>query len=382
LTTSYQARTGNHLSSTDRELPSARSEFVEAETVVDLLRRQIKVLDVRAEVEFQQGALPYAQNFPILVDAERAFVGTCYKKKGSAAAVELGHELVSGDLKNSRVETWLHFLRENPESVITCWRGGLRSQLAQQWCLEAGLARPRIQGGYKALRQVLSDSSMAQVSQQSWLVLGGLTGVGKSRLLSRFRKLKMPNFSALDLEFLAKHRGSAFGAIDGPQPSQSTFENALFAEILNSAENVLVEDESRSIGHVAMPDFAFQKLRQSKLVLLEESVEVRTQITFEDYIQQNQAPPLDFFRAAFLRIGKKLGGERLKRVQDIFEQAVLEGATRGDTSLHREWIRILLVEYYDPMYLSSLDKRSPAILFRGSADAVLDFLRTGPSASS
>ena len=112
------------------------------------------ILDVRAEAEFAQGHVQAATNIPILTDAERHQVGLCYKEQGAAAATELGHELVSGQTRDSRLQAWANYLSSEPKAVLTCWRGGQRSAIAQTWLSAAGVERPRLQGGYKRLRQV------------------------------------------------------------------------------------------------------------------------------------------------------------------------------------------------------------------------------------
>src|SRR3546814_16972169 len=77
-------------------------------------------------------------------DDERAKVGTCYKQKGNQAAVELGHRLVSGAIKAQRMQAWADFVRDHPDGYLYCFRGGLRSQISQQWLTEAGIEYPRI----------------------------------------------------------------------------------------------------------------------------------------------------------------------------------------------------------------------------------------------
>jgi len=116
------------------------------------------LLDVRAPVEFAQGAFPGVTNIPLMNDEERHRVGLQYKQKGQDSAIELGHELVSGEIKQSRVAQWVEFARANPQGYLYCFRGGLRSRISQQWLAEAGIQYPRIIGGYKAMRSFLLES--------------------------------------------------------------------------------------------------------------------------------------------------------------------------------------------------------------------------------
>ena len=126
------------------------------------MRHQTPLLDVRAPTEFNSGALPCSTNLAILNDAERAAVGKAYKQSGRDAAMQLGHELVSGDTRAARIAAWLSFIDDNPDARIMCWRGGQRSRIAQAWLAEHGVHLNRIDGGYKALRQtcmaVLEDA--------------------------------------------------------------------------------------------------------------------------------------------------------------------------------------------------------------------------------
>src|SRR5690554_130639 len=116
-------------------------------------------MDTRAPIEFIQGSFPTASNLPLMNDEERAAVGTCYKKKGQAAAIKLGHQLVSGETKQARLEAWLSYIKANPKGYLYCFRGGMRSQLVQEWLHQAGVDYPRIKGGYKALRQFLIQNT-------------------------------------------------------------------------------------------------------------------------------------------------------------------------------------------------------------------------------
>ena len=119
----------------------------------DILRQQLPLLDLRAPLEFAKGAFCHTQNMPLMSDTERAAVGTCYKQQGQQAAITLGHKLVSGEVKQARVAAWQHFTKANPTGMLYCARGGLRSQIAQQWLADSGVKVPRVKGGFKALRR-------------------------------------------------------------------------------------------------------------------------------------------------------------------------------------------------------------------------------------
>jgi tRNA 2-selenouridine synthase len=132
---------------------------------LELLRGGRVLIDVRAPVEFGQGALPRAVNLPLMDDEERRQVGIEYKQRGQDAAIALGQRLVSGAVKEDRVDAWVALLDDHPDAVVYCFRGGLRSQVSQQWLEEAGITRPRIRGGWKAMRQALCERIDAAAAQ-------------------------------------------------------------------------------------------------------------------------------------------------------------------------------------------------------------------------
>lgn len=349
----------------------------------ELLRAGTPLLDLRAPQEFARGALPGSTNLPLLDDAERHRVGLCYKQAGHAAAVALGHRLVSGEVRAERMAAWCAWADAHPEGVIYCWRGGQRSEIVQQWLAEAGRPRPRIEGGYKALRRHLLGVLEHRAGTLPLLVLGGRTGAGKTRILEQFGR-------SLDLEGLARHRGSAFGARVEPQPPPAGFENALAVRLLEltttSGRPVIVEDESRNIGRLSLPDTLTGNMAAAPLVMVDTDIEERVRITLEDYIvkgleehtARHGEAGFDHFAAwlrdALYRIRKRLGGERHRRLTTILEAALAEQARSGAPDAHRTWIRHLLADYYDPMYDYQLRNRRERIVFRGTAREVTAWL--------
>lgn len=118
-----------------------------------ILASDTPLIDVRAPIEFAQGAMPAAINLPLMNDDERAAVGTCYKRQGPEAALALGHQLVSGETREARINAWREASLAHPEGFLCCARGGQRSHISQAWLKVAGVDYPLIRGGYKALRQ-------------------------------------------------------------------------------------------------------------------------------------------------------------------------------------------------------------------------------------
>jgi tRNA 2-selenouridine synthase len=357
-----------------KNLPTLSAE----ELWTRLLDDSIRIIDVRAPVEFKVGSIPCSINYPIMNDQERAAVGTAYKMQGQQHAIELGHNLVQGLIKEERVQAWIQEYHKDPtHTVVTCFRGGLRSQITQTWLREKGINVLRVAGGYKKTRQLLIDKIENFCKSQKLVVLTGKTGAGKTQLLKQVRSRPL-----LDLESLAKHRGSAFGGYSEPQPSQIDFENSLAVSVgklgLQPYDGpILIEDESRLIGRCVLPDNFFALLRESPVIVLEESLEVRVDNTFQEYVVTPIADPELFakLQGNLAKIKSKLGGLRyveisadLKKAEEIYKE-------HRDLENSKVWIEKLITWYYDPMYESSFQKRNPRILSKGNREYILQELR-------
>jgi tRNA 2-selenouridine synthase len=342
------------------------------------------LIDTRAPVEFALGALPGAVNMPLMTDDERSQVGLCYKQQGQSAAIALGHALVQGDIKAERVKAWADFAAKHPEGYLYCFRGGLRSQISQQWLAEAGCDYPRIVGGYKAMRQFLLDT-LQQAAHRPVMIVSGQTGCAKTRLLN-----EQPN--GIDLEGFANHRGSAFGKRLGGQPTQIDFENRLAVALLRhaetlSAQTILLEDESRLIGRLAVPEVLREAMLKAPLLVVEMSLEERVEHTYSNYILSNlaewqardgESEGFQHFAEELLAnlaaVRKRLGGYRFTNLT-VQMQDALSAHRQGDPEAHKHWIRNLLKDYYDPMYAYQLGLKSERVVFRGSYAEVTDYLK-------
>ena len=342
------------------------------------------LIDVRAPVEFKKGAFLNAVNFPIMSDEERHEVGICYKNEGNAKAIELGHKLVSGDIKELRVKAWLDFMDANPDALLYCFRGGQRSKIAQQWIGERGREIVRLKGGYKAFRGYLLSEIESSCEHFKPIILGGRTGSGKTIELKRLQ-------NAIDLEGLANHRGSSFGQKITPQTSPIDFENNLAYKLIQKREEgfetLVFEDEGKHIGNVFMPESFTRVMLKSPLVILETPLDDRVEITLREYVIEAQKTyeALGFADAlktwqesiqnAMNRIKKRLGNQKYSEVFAIFEDAFQEQKRSGSYEKHKEWIEYLLHEYYDPMYDYQIQKRAHLVAFRGDAKEVYEYVK-------
>ncbi len=323
-----------------------------------LLLANAPFIDLRAPIEYAAGSIPGAVNLPLLSDEERHQVGLTYRKQGQAAAIALGHSLVSGEIRQARLQKWVGQIQRRPETVLFCFRGGLRSQIVQQWLGDIGIQRPIVAGGYKALRRFVIEFFAHRVDALEFLVVGGPTGSGKTHYLHASDK------PFIDLERLAVHRGSAFGAEESPQPNQVNFENALAIDLLKVMRMpgpILIENESQMIGRCTVPPSVYSKLRTSKQFILEVPLEQRVENIYQDYVVNsslgvhgNQSR-FTQFQNSMMAISKKLGGVRTKEIlEDLAASKAAFAAGEGLAS-NRVWIQKLLVWYYDPLYQKSAD---------------------------
>ena len=332
-----------------------------------LLGNRGPFIDLRAPAEFEIGAVPGAVNLPLLNDDERHRIGLTYKKQGQSAAIALGETLVSGAVREARMSAWMDFIRTHPDTWLYCWRGGLRSSTVQGWLEEAGIRVERVPGGFKALRRRCLSLLESAPDEKPWLVLGGRTGTGKTLVLNQIT-------GSIDLEGLANHRGSAFGAALSPQPTPVNFENALAVAWLEHAHDfLLLEDESRTIGRLALPERWHAAMQRAPLVILEADMASRAAHIAAEYVTeplaagQTEEALAENLNSALDRIERRLGGVRHRAVKELLAEGFRRGA-------HEAWIERLLAWYYDPMYDYQLEKKADRVIFRGDADSVRRFL--------
>lgn len=346
------------------------------------------LLDVRSPVEFSKGSLPAALNLPLMENSEREAVGICYRQSGHDSAVHLGHTLVSGATKDERVERWKRFAEAHPTGALFCFRGGLRSQITQQWLADVGITYPRIKGGYKAMRQWLGEQTDQTIASSSLLLVGGQTGTAKTQLLNEGHA-GHPIPGSIDLEGLANHRGSAFGRRVTTQPTQIAFELALGVALVqhNASNNrfLILEDEGRLIGRCALPNSLQAARAQADWVRVEASLSERISHSHDNYILGNLQEYItiggprafEAFSADLVnsleRICRRLGRKRYAELQRIMLDA-LQSHRRGDPEQHKLWIQALLTQYYDPMYEHQMKQRDQPPLFTGNQREVTEFL--------
>ena len=366
-----------------------KGEHPEIGDLASIFINDVPLLDVRAPVEFEQGAFPNAVNIPLMTDAEREAVGIRYKEQGQDAAILLGAELVTEEQRNKRRKQWADFFAKNAKKggggYLYCFRGGLRSKISQQWILdEIGVDYPRVKGGYKALRRFLIESTERIAKQIPIIILGGRTGSGKTRLLK-----KLDN--SIDLEGLANHRGSAFGPTATPQPTQINFENALAIDLLKKeaagVDFLVIEDEARNVGSLGVPQALFDAMQQAPIVRLEVLQSDRNKISIEEYIvdtqthfdevygkEQGAIKLSEHLLASLEKIQKRLGGVRYKEAREQMQAAIDARLKTGSLDGFVPVVNTLLVDYYDPMYDYQIEKKKERIVFQGDFKEVLAYI--------
>ncbi|MCB9184563.1 MAG: tRNA 2-selenouridine(34) synthase MnmH [Flavobacteriales bacterium] len=311
--------------------------MVKSLEIEEFLQRTTPIIDVRSPKEFAQGHIPGAHSLPLFTDEERAVVGTLYKQQSRDAAVLEGLRIVGPKLAGIVEEA--RSIAPDGRIRVHCWRGGERSG-SVAWLLDkAGFAEVQtLRRGYKGFRNHVLASFHEPIDL---LVLGGYTGTGKTETL---RHLHLLGEQVIDLEGLARHKGSSFGALgEEPQPSTEHFENLLWAAIASTKRGrpVWVEDESVMIGRCKIPQAFFDHMRGAVLYFAEMPQQERAERLVADYGKY----PKEQLAEAIKRIEKRIGPQHCK--------AALQALEEGDLRT----VALLTLRYYDKAYLQGAAQR-------------------------
>jgi tRNA 2-selenouridine synthase len=305
-----------------------------------------EVIDVRSPSEFALDHVPEAVNCPVLDDAERASVGTLYKQSSPFDAKKIGAALVSKNIARHIDERFRDRAREW-RPLVYCWRGGKRSGAMAHVLREVGWPAATLEGGYRAYRREVVRQLSELPARLRFEVICGATGSGKSRLLEA---LAARGAQVLDLEGIARHRGSVLGELpDDPQPSQKMFDSRVWDRLrrLDPARPVFVEAESKKIGQLQLPEVLLERMRASACVRLEVPVEARVRFLLEEYRHFLENPG---------ELKAKLGCLRPLYGSESIER----WTAQVDAGEWEEFVGDLLVRHYDPAYSRSTPRNFPA----------------------
>ena len=322
------------------------ADYIDVETFLNK-PENIPVVDVRSPAEFEQGHIPNAINIPLFSNEERKTIGTLYKQKGKEKAILKGLDIV-GPKMSGFVKQAKQIAPEN-KIRVHCWRGGMRSA-SMAWLFEtAGLNVELLRGGYKSYRKFIRSLFEKQIEI---IVLGGKTGSGKTDILKSLKNLGQ---QVIDLEKLAHHKGSAYGAMgQGKQPTSEQFENDMAVEWmkLDFSKPLWMEDESKMIGSVSMCEPLYDSIRNGPVIFLEVPKYIREKRLVKEYATFDH----QLISEATERIKKRLGGQNVK--------LALEALEKNDY----QTVASILLIYYDKAYLKGLDHRDQSQVHRIRTD--------------
>lgn len=292
------------------------------------------IIDARTPLEFAEDHLPGAHNIPILSNEERVEIGTLHKQQGPQAARMRGLELTCARFSNM-VREALDVAKGRP-ILVYCWRGGLRSLSLAILIKSSGHPVLQLQGGYKAFRNQVTAYFEDFTPPAPLIVIHGMTGSGKTTFINGLDRTR---WTVIDLEGLARHRGSAFGAMGlGEQPPQKRFDTLLWDALRQAPPGtpIVLEGESQRIGRITLPGNLYSIMAASCKIWCNVSVDTRVRRLTEEYAHPEYRQPM---AEALERIKKKLGGSGHAALQELLEAWDIAGLARG-----------LVERYYDKLY--------------------------------
>jgi len=308
------------------------------------------VIDVRSPAEFAEDRAPGAINLPVLDNDERAVVGTMYVQDSRFRARRLGAALVARNIAR-HLETDLADRPHDFKPLIYCWRGGQRSNAMATVLAQVGWSTAVLAGGYRTYRRRVQARLYDDALGLNLVLIDGGTGSGKTEVL---QALAARGVQTLDLEALAEHRGSLFGAAPGSeQPSQKLFETRLLAaiEALDPSRPVVVEAESHKIGDRMLPPGVWRAMALAPRIELAAPAAARARRIVELYADFTRSP--DVVRDLIARLPVHLGKEPRETLLALLD-------ARDYTALAEALIEM----HYDPAYERSSRKDQRAQLGR------------------
>lgn len=295
------------------------------------------IIDARSPAEFAEDHVPGAISLPVLSDEERARVGAIYAGN-SFCARKIGAALVARNVA-AHLEGPLAEKGGGWRPLVYCWRGGQRSGAFATILRQVGWRAETVEGGYRAYRRLVAAAMHGRPLPFRLVLLDGYTGTAKTEILAR---VAAQGEQAVDLEGLAAHRGSVFGAAGRPQPSQKAFEGALGAafDALDSSRAVLIEAESSKIGRLQIPPSVWARMLGADRFVVEACLEARASYLARAYAD---------LTADSAELARTL--ELLRPLQGVAR--VEEWRTLADEGRFEVLAGALMSTHYDPRYAKS-----------------------------
>ncbi|MFW6450296.1 MAG: tRNA 2-selenouridine(34) synthase MnmH [Nanoarchaeota archaeon] len=300
--------------------------------IEDAMQVDACIVDTRSPAEFEHDHIPNAINIPIFENNERHEIGKLYKAD-QQKAFDLGIEYYSKKIPNLVKD-----IQKLPYKniVVYCWRGGMRSRAITQLVELMGYKAYQLEGGYKDYRAYVREKLYNYVPKFRFIVLWGNTGTAKTRIIKKLNP-------AIDLEGLAQHRSSLFGAVGLKPRSQKFFESLLFFELekLKNEKFVFVEGESKKIGDAIIPDKLYEHIKKGINVKVTASIKTRIKNTVEEYFAEEN---IQGIKEVIPKLKQKLGKKRIEDMLLWMDEGEYENVAE-----------VLLKEYYDPLYSNTID---------------------------
>lgn len=298
-----------------------------------LLLPNAQFIDTRTPKEYNEDHLPDAINIPILSNEERAVVGTLYKQVSQDTAIEKGIEFFSAKLPLFMKEISKN---KNKTLVIHCWRGGMRSRTVAALLASLNFTVFQLEGGYKAYRTYVRERLDSYIIKPKIILLCGMTGTGKTQLLVEFA-------SSIDLEGIARHKGSLFGGIGLIPNNQKNFENVLLQRLdaLQKEKYIIVEGEGKRVGNCIIPAFFWKAMKKGIIVEVKRTISQRAIAISKEYFdtQEKILEGIEIIKI----LKKDMSNKNKEKTIELIEQKEYAKA-----------VTILLKEYYDPLYSHTL----------------------------
>ena len=306
------------------------------------------IIDVRSPIEFEEDHLPNSINLPVLNDLERKKIGLIYKSKSAFTAKKIGASLVSTNIATHINKTLLD-KPGNWKVLLYCWRGGQRSKSFATVLSEIGWQVCVLKGGYKTYRSSINKKIISLIRRNKFIIIRGPTGCAKTKILHQLKKI---GANTIDLEGIAKHKGSLLGSIPNVnQPSQKLFESLIYIELkkIRDKTPIFIESESSKIGNLFLPSGILQKIKTSPSIEINSTINSRVNFLLKDY--KAYINKKNSFLELFIHAKSRLGDKKIAKWK-----------LNHRKKKWKELAFLLITEYYDSLYSHNLKNKKNKII--------------------